>query len=163
MSNWLVAQTAQRFGQLAPVDLGERGFNVYQPMFTKETINKGRRVTTQRPLLGSYLLIELDFDFSEHYYSIISTRGIARVLMREQKPLCARQTEVDRLRMISDTVMVRQEYEKGQTVIINYKSFANLKGTYVESRDLVDIVLIELLGQLVPVNIPKGNLEAVNE
>ena len=129
-------------------------------------IVKGRKRWVERLLLGRYLLIEWVFDFVGHYHEIVAAKGVASLLIADERPLVALDSEVRRLqgsevRGCIPMVVKKSLFAKGQKVLVTKGPFSDLKGQYVESREDRDVVGLELFGGFTSVELELGRLIAV--
>lgn len=166
MADWLVGQALPKQESIAHASLTAMGFHCYQPKYRERRIVKGRKTWVERLLLGRYLLIELVFDFVAHYHEIVGAKGVGTLLLADERPLVARDSEVRRLqgsevRGCVPMMVQKSRFARGQKVLVIKGPFLDLNGQYVESRDDRDVVELELFGGLTSVELELGRLIAV--
>lgn len=165
MPDWLVGQALPKQELVAHASLTGMGFNCYQPKFRERRVVNGKKTWHERLLLGRYMLIEYAFDFIDCYHTIINAKGVASVLTADEKPLTAREAEVEALRASEVKgcvpVIVRTDrFKKGQKVFIIKGAFADHSGQYVKGTENRDVVGLELFGRLIPIELELGRLIA---
>jgi transcription antitermination factor NusG len=166
MADWLVGQALPKQESTAHASLTGMGFHCYQPKYRERCIVKGRKTWVERLLLGRYLLIEFVFDFVGHYHEIITAKGVASLLVADERPLVARDKEVRRLqgsevRGCVPMIVQRSRFKQGQEVLVTKGPFSDLKGQYVEGKEDRDVVGLELFGGFTSVELELGRLIAV--
>jgi len=149
---WAVVQTQTRREQTVQVFLERAGFETYLPR-----IRTGER---SAPLFPCYVLVEI----VSRWYPIAWTAGVQRVLMAGEHPARLKDDVVESLRRREVEGFVKlpkkpNALQPGQQVRILSGSFeghvALYQGMTGQERERV---LLELLGQMVPVELPAGNL-----
>lgn len=165
MADWLVAIAQASLEDTARGMLEARGFTCYQPKFRYKRITRGRRVWVQRFLYGPYMFVEMIGDFVGQYHSIISARGIRRVLVADEQPIVAREAEIARLRGTEVRGFIRvpdrDKFTVGQNVLVQSGPFTGSPGRY-DGKDRWDreYMLMDLLGQTVRLELSPGCLAA---
>lgn len=149
------------------------GVNV--PMETVEVLNeKGERKIEQRKVLPGYILVELDLE--EKNWRAITTKiiriqGVTGFLSADKSglvpptPLSAREHRsiLERTGEIAPekTFRPKQDFVKGEEVLVTSGPFASFKGT-VEDIDLQKGKLrlsLEILGRFTPVDVDFSQVE----
>ena len=166
MADWLVGQALPKQESTAHASLTGMGFHCYQPKYRERVIVKGRKTWVERLLLGRYLLIEWVFDFVAHYHNIVSAKGVASLLIADERPLVALDREVRRLqgcevRGCVPVIIKKSRFEQGQKVLVTKGPFSDLKGQYVEGKEDRDVVGLDLFGGFTSVELQLGRLIAV--
>ena len=161
MPDWAVAISEYRMERAARESLAAAGFTCYQPKFRERRIVRGRRVWVECLLLGRYLLVEM----VDRWREMLTSRGVLDLIMSDERPMIARQSEVDKIRGLEVRGFVPvtslNAFTRGQRVEIMRGSFLYHSAEYQERNEKDrDVVLLELLGQLVRTELPVGSLTA---
>ncbi len=163
MPDWLAAETEWNREHLAAEGLAGRGHKFYQPKFRQRKIVRGRKVWLERFLLGRWTLVELLADWARQYNDILSIRGIRRILLANERPLVARQSEVDKLRNSEERGFVPvakvQQFKPGDRVWVDTGPFAGYSAQFEGEDDVGDpTVLVAFLGALTPLSLTAGSI-----
>lgn len=171
MADWLVA--VARPHSLVPSvgrphltkifdDLTGRGHTCYQPRERVRVVRRGRKSWQSRLLLGHYVLVELLIDWAHQFVDIMRSQFVSRILTADERPLLARECEVQRVRASEDQrgfVPTPKKLPKtGDRGFLTEGAFASFEAEF-HSRDeveLVDRVLVSLFGRLQPISVDTG-------
>jgi transcriptional antiterminator RfaH len=151
MSYWAVAQTETQREHTVRLLLMRAGFMTYLPRIK----HRGRI----QPLFPGYLFIRL----ADRWYSVMWTAGVVRLLMSGDQPAKLPEDVVTQIRKREHGGFVKlpiQRLKKGQKVRIVRGSFEGQIALYegMSGKDR-ERVLLNLLGQKVPVELPSRDLE----
>jgi transcriptional antiterminator RfaH len=152
MTYWTVVQTEPRREHTACYWLQRAGFQTYLPRI--ETARK------PQPLFPNYVIIQI----VSRWYAARWTTGVHRVLMSGDQPVRLKDDIVQSLRSREINGLVRLPQipllKPGDRVRIIHGSFegriALYQGMSAHQRQRV---LLELLGQFVPVELPANHIE----
>src|SRR5262249_29663818 len=154
MTYWAVVQTHSRREQTVATLLEHAGVESYLPRFGNEK--------RSAPLFPDYLFVMIAL---ERWYAVRWTAGVHRVLMAGDYPARLNDNVIASLRRRESGGFIKlpkkpNALQLGQQVRILRGSFeghvALYQGMTGQERERV---LLDLLGQLVPVDLPAGNLE----
>jgi transcription antitermination factor NusG len=165
MADWLVVVALPKLEKQAHASLTGMGFNCYQPRYRERHIVNGRNHWVEHLLLGRYLLIEFVFDFIANYHAIVTAKGVSSLLICDEKPRAARESDVQQL-MSSEVkgcvpvIVQRNRFTAGQRTIVTKGPFRTFEGQYVEGKEDRDVVELEIFGSLTPVELELGSLIA---
>ena len=151
MSYWAVAQVESQREHAVRLLLMRAGFMTYLPRIK----HRGRI----QPLFPGYLFIRL----IDRWYPVIWTVGVVRLLMSGDQPAKLPEDVVTQIRKREHGGFVKlpiQRLRKGQKVRIVRGSFEGQIALYegMSGKDR-ERVLLNLLGQSVPVELPSRDLE----
>lgn len=156
MSSWAVVQTESQYEHVVRLLLMRGRYETYLPR-----IRMRRRIV---PLFPSYLFVSLT---EKRWYPIIWTPHVTRLLMCGDQPAKLPEDVVSQIRKrerdgIVKLPNVSQRLKKGQEVRIIRGSFEGHIGLYdgMSSKDR-ERVLLDLLGQAVPVELPGKDIVPV--
>ena len=152
MSHWGVLQTEAKRELLAASCLALGGFEVYLPRIKIQDRGRTRKVA----LFPSYLFARLGV----FWYRARWADGVVRILMSGEQPAKLRDEIVQAIRKRQDNdgfvkLPSLQRFKRGDQVKIIRGSFEGQIALYdgMSGRDR-ERVLLELLGQAVPVELP---------
>jgi transcription antitermination factor NusG len=160
MSDWIIAICLRTEAYERLMICGE---TCYRPMYRVRLRWRGRQKWVTRPLLGRYLLVELEAaHWAEQFHRIARVRGIAGILTREEKPMVARQSEVDVIRASEVRGYVpapkKVRFVPQQHVRISRGPLIDVEGKFVKSKGELDVVAVSLLGGPREIMLPAGSL-----
>jgi transcription antitermination factor NusG len=150
--SWFVARTEPRREKTAQRFAEQKGCNVYFPLC--------REIRTQRiqPLFPSYLFIYNQNDLWRFLYGTI---GIVCLIMRSGRPDLMPDKIVDQLRLRESKGVIDlvPPFQKGDKVDLINCPFEGWHGIVSETSSGQRIrILLEMLGQAVPVTVSMSNL-----
>lgn len=160
MAYWSVAQTQVFCERRARQHLLNQGYECYLPLVQQTKIVRHKKVRKTSLLFPRYLFVRI----VDHWYSIASSIGVSSVILNhEKKPARLSDAIIDGLRSRENhsgfiELPKKEEFKIGQTVRVVGGQFAGRVGLYdgMSSRQR-ERVLLELLGQLVPVELSIGS------
>lgn len=79
LRRWYVAATQPCAELVAEEQLGLQGFQPFVPKCLITRTTRGRRVTTERPYLPSYVFVRFDID-DDYWGAVNNTRGVKRLI-----------------------------------------------------------------------------------
>jgi len=140
------------------------GMTCYRPLTRKRVVSRGRRTYVTNYLLGWYLLVEMVQDWVEQFHRIIRTPGIIGILMCDERPMVARESEVQRLRASEKHGFVplptKMRFHPGQSVLVNDGPFRELRAKYITAKGESDSVELDFFGSMRIITLPPGQLQA---
>jgi len=118
------------------------------------------------PLLPGYLFVRTDMN-PYHYWDIIKTYGVVRVIGIKGKPVPVKDDEIASLRILdgTDRTVSNQAYIKqGDRVMIMEGALKGLTGYYVKHKGKSDkvVVSIELLQRSLAVEIEHWGVDKID-
>jgi transcription antitermination factor NusG len=157
MSDWIIAhhRREETYERLAVL------WNCYRPLYRVRLRWRGHMKWFVKPLLGRYLLIELVTDWPRQFHGIRAVRGVG-ILVREEKPLVARQHEIDAIRATEERGYVptpkKIRFQPMQNVRISRGPLIDVEGKFVKSKGELDVVAVSLFGGPREITLPAGSL-----
>lgn len=163
-ASWFVVQTQPRAEAKARQHLTNQGFTVYLPVYHRRVRHARRSEVVLRPLFPGYLFVALDPEL-QRWRSINGTIGVRHILTVANAPrhvphqiikqIKAREDETGAVKLISPA------FSHGQPVRVLDGAFADVSGLFEEMRDESRaVLLISLLGRMVRVSVPAGEVTA---
>lgn len=166
MISWCVVHTQPLKEETASRHLCEQGFDVYLPRFRKTRRHARKVEEVSSPLFPRYLFVGMDMQVAR-FHSINSTRGVAYLLMRENRPAWVPARIIEELQakeMPDGTVSVDclQAFVKGEKVRLNDGMFTDHTATFVGYTDQQRVqVLLQFLGRDIQVHVPIHTVEGI--
>ncbi len=160
MADWLIVVLISATVRADPLE----GFRTYQPVYRERRRVRGARVYVTRPLLGRYILAELDADWPRQFHLIRRVECVRGILTAEEKPVVAREAEVTALRARERRGFIelppRVRFKFDQRVTVTRGPFVTHEARYREERGVLDVVEISLFGAPREILLPEGSIVA---
>lgn len=156
---WSVAFSHPQQEQKAVNNVTQLGLEIFFPRIQTRKSFRGKRQWIEEPLFPRYFFVSL----VDQWHSLLSTVGVAGVIMTNGKPARVPEKIVDdiRLRCNRDGVYVpyRFRFQVGQRVRVERGALKGHFGIYrgMRSEDRAD-VLIQMLGTVVHASFLEGDL-----
>lgn len=164
MERWYLVQCKARNELRAAQQLGNQEFDVLLPQLRCQKLRRGRREVVSEPLFPGYLFVRFDPQFVSPTL-IQSTRGVARLVRYGSVLATVSDSLVEAIRQrceLGDEVITSGLPSAGDRVRIVEGPFRDLEALFVEtSGDRRAMVLIELIGKTMSLEIDHSNLEVV--
>jgi len=159
MAYWGVGMCKSNSEFIAKYNLERQGFETYLPKF----LSKNGKEIKIKILFPRYIFIKIELQ----WYSIKGTRGITKLLMRETTPAVVHDMIIENLKKREDSkgfIILPEppKFQLGEKVRIVNSALYGYIGIYNGMRDHERArILIELLGQSVPVDLDEKDLMPV--
>ena len=160
MAHWIVARTKSRRERWAAENVQRLGFDFYLPQYEIK-VRPRRKLSyiKSEVLFPSYLFVFI----TGHWRVLLSTFGIASIVLRGDQPAIMPVAEIERLqnRTVNGLVQLPNAYKVNQSVVVRSGPFAKHVGLYVgQTSSGRQAVLMDLLGGKVKVLFDLNMLEA---
>ncbi len=162
MQTWAVALAHPLCERRALLNLQRQNFTCYAPLIKQTRIVKGRRTYRDEFLFGRYLFVAI----ADQWRSILSTFGVAQLIMNRDLPASLPEQEIEnfRAREVNGYVVLTkpERFKRGETVHVHRGQFSGADAVYqgMSQRDR-EIVLLNILGRQTRVELAVGDLELV--
>lgn len=143
--NWYILKVAKGKDNKVRTDvenmLHNFGYDKYVEQVIAPTekyvdVNRGKRVTKERPLLAGYVFLEADLDNNKVVNSILSVKGVLGFMGENRRvPTRVPQNEIDRLMGQMSSTDTSKLWMEGEKVKIIMGPFANFEGTIVKTDE----------------------------
>lgn len=143
--NWYILKSAKGKDNKVRTDVENMihnfGYDKYVEQIIAPTekyvsVNKGKRVTKERPLLAGYVFIEADLSNIKMVNSILSVKGVLGFMGENRRvPTKVPQNEIDRLMGQMTNTDVSKLWFEGEKVKIIMGPFANFEGTILKTDE----------------------------
>ena len=162
-SHWYAIHTRSHFEQKVYDGLRGKAIEAFLPRIQMLSRRKDRRKKILVPMLPGYIFVHMDGD-PEHYWDIIKTVGVVRMIGFEGKPVPANDEEVKALMILDGTdrtVHNKAYMKRGDRVMIMEGPLKGLVGLYLRHKGQSDkvVVSVELLKRSLAVEIGDWALE----
>jgi transcriptional antiterminator RfaH len=156
--HWYLIQSRPRQALRAEENLTRQGYTTFQPRFLTQRVRRGRRVQVEAELFPNYLFIRLN-RWSDNWYPVRSTRGVARMVTFGRDPLPVAEELIDAIRQRIAQRRIEPAYKPGEQVELIDGPFAGLNAVFAAERDEERVVLlIELLHRQLRVTAPISSI-----
>ena len=165
MISWYAVHTRPQAELKAFENLRRQGYRAYLPRYRTRTTHARRVQTVLRPLFPRYLFAGLDRT-AMRWRPILSTFGVSDVVRAGDEPAAVAPEIIAELREgessgAFDRLCSGRLPRLGDLVRINAGVFEQMIGRLAELRDEDRVVvLLDLLGRVVPTQLPAAVVEA---
>jgi len=162
---WYAIHARSRHENVVYQGLEKKAIEVFLPKLQVMSRRKDRRKLILVPLLPGYVFVRSDLN-PYHYWDIIKTYGVVRIVGTKGKPVPVKEEEILSLRRLdgTDRTVRNQAYmKKGNTIMIMEGPFKGLTGFYVKHKGKSDkvVVSVELLQRSLSVEIEDWAVEKI--
>ena len=163
---WYAVHARSRHENVVYDGLKKRELEVFLPKVQVLSRRKDRRKIILVPLLPGYVFVNSDLNPS-HYWDIIKTYGVVRIIGTKGKPVPVKEQEILSLKTLdgTDRTVKNQAYmKKGNSIMIMEGPLKGLTGFYVRHKGQSDkvVVSVELLQRSLAVEIEGWAIDKIN-
>jgi len=162
-SKWLLVYTKAKEEQRAKTNLENQGFRTFLPMITFVKMNRSKS-TTVEPMFPRYLFIKLNLE-KDNWTLIKSTRGVSHIVVFGQRFAEIPDRVVAHLKSGADKndifkqAIKRQEFEKGDTLIIAQGIFKDKEATFLSKKSKERVrILLRFVNHLITTEIAASDI-----
>ena len=143
--------------------LEDIGIESFLPLITRVKQWSDRKKKVEEPLFRSYLFVNISLS---DYYTVLNVNGVVKFITFEKKPVPVPDNQIIAIKKyLNDTELHSIDYEdfkEGELVRIKSGQMKELIGRFVKINGKHRIIIdIEAVGQSIPINIARSNVEAV--
>jgi transcription elongation factor/antiterminator RfaH len=143
--------------------LEDIGIESFLPLITRVKQWSDRKKKVEEPLFRSYLFVNIPLS---DYYTVLNVNGVVKFITFEKKPVPVPDNQIIAIKeYLSDTELQSIDYEdfkEGEQVRIKSGQMKDLIGRFVKINGKHRVIIdIEAVGQSIPINIARSNVEAV--
>ena len=143
--------------------LDEMGIESFLPLITRVKQWSDRKKKVEEPLFHSYLFVNISLS---DYYTVLNVNGVVKFITFEKKPVPVPDNQIIAIKeYINDSELHSINYEdfkEGELVRIKSGQMKDLVGRFIKINGKHRIIIdIEVVGQSIPINIARSNVEAV--
>jgi transcriptional antiterminator NusG len=162
---WYAVHARSRHENVVYEGLKKKVIEVFLPKVQIMSRRKDRRKIIFAPLLPGYVFVHSDLN-PYHYWDIIKTYGVVKIVGTKGKPVPIKEEEILSLKTLdgTDRTVRNQAYmKKGNTIMIMEGPLKGLTGFYVRHKGQSDkvVVSIELLQRSLVVEIEDWAIDKI--
>ena len=162
-SKWLLVYTKAKEEQRAKTNLENQGFQTFLPMIAFVKMNRSKS-TTVEPMFPRYLFIKLNLE-KDNWTLIKSTRGVSYIVVFGQRfaeipdrVVAHLKSGADKNDIFKQTIK-RQEFEKGDTLIIAQGIFKDKEATFLSKKSKERVrILLRFVNHLITTEIAASDI-----
>jgi len=163
---WYALHARSRHEDVVFNGLMKKSIEAFVPRVEVMSRRKDRRKRILVPLLPGYVFVHSDLN-PYHYWDIVKTYGVVRIVGTENKPVPVKEEEIASLRILhgTDRTVRNQAYmKKGDRIMIMEGPLKGLTGFYLRHKGKSDkvVVSIELLQRSLAVEIEDWIAEKIS-
>lgn len=162
---WFAIYVKSRSEKKVHEQLDDIGIESFLPLITRVKQWSDRKKKVEEPLFRSYLFVHIS---DSDYYNVLNVNGVVKYICFEKKAVVVPENQITAIkRYISDTDLHDIEFDnvelkEGEMVRIKSGQMKDLIGRFVTIKGKHRVIIdIEVVGQSLPVNIARSNIEAV--
>ena len=162
---WFAIYVKSRNEKKVSKTLNDIGIESFLPLITRIKQWSDRRKKVEEPLFNSYLFVNIPLS---DYYKVLNVNGVVKFICFEKKPVEVPENQIEAIKKyICDTDIHDVDYEsinfkEGELVRIKSGQMKDLTGRFVEIKGKHRIMIeIEVVGQYLPINIARSNVERI--
>ena len=143
--------------------LEDIGIESFLPLITRVKQWSDRKKKVEEPLFRSYLFVNIPLS---DYYTVLNVNGVVKFITFEKKPVPVPDNQIIAIKeYLNDTELHSIDYEdfkEGELVRIKSGQMKDLIGRFIKINGKHRVIIdIEAVGQSIPINIARSNVEAV--
>jgi transcription antitermination factor NusG len=143
--------------------LEDIGVESFLPLITRVKQWSDRKKKVEEPLFRSYLFVNIPLS---DYYTVLNVNGVVKFITFEKKPVPVPNNQIIAIKeYLNDTELHSIDYEdfkEGELVRIKSGQMKDLIGRFIKINGKHRVIIdIEAVGQSIPINIARSNVEAV--
>ena len=143
--------------------LEDIGVESFLPLITRVKQWSDRKKKVEEPLFRSYLFVNIPLS---DYYTVLNVNGVVKFITFEKKPVPVPYNQIIAIKeYLNDTELHSINYEdfkEGELVRVKTGQMKDLIGRFIKINGKHRVIIdIEAVGQSIPINIARSNVEAV--
>ena len=159
---WYAARTYSCRERAVARSLESQGIEYYLPLLTERRRWSDRTKTIHIPLFRNYLFVRVNLAL-EHFWQVITTRGVTRVLGNDNGPIPVPTEEIEAVARIVEaktSLETSEGLQAGQRVRITEGPLTGMEGHFLRTKSKERFAIhITLLGQTVLTEIDRKHVE----
>ena len=162
-SKWFLVYTKVKEEQRAKKNLENQGFQIFLPMITFAKMNQSKS-TTLEAVFPRYLFIKINLE-RDNWTPIKSTRGVSHMVVFGQRFAEIPNQVIAHLKSRADEnhifrqVITRQEFQKGDSLVIIKGFFKDKEATFLSKRRKERVrILLRFVNHLITAEIPASDI-----
>lgn len=143
--------------------LEDVGIEAFLPIITRIKQWSDRKKKVEEPLFRSYIFVHI---LQNEYYDVLHCNGVVKFICFEGKAVQVPENQINAIRSYIDDTDLHSvdcgELKEGELVRIKSGQMKDLIGRFVMIKGKHRIIVdIETVGQSLPINVSRSNVEAL--
>ena len=162
---WFAVYVKSRCEKKVSQQLDDMGIESFLPLITRIKQWSDRKKKVEEPLFRSYIFVNIT---SSDYYNVLNIANVVRFITFEKKPVVVPENQITAIRKyicdtdLHDIECDSMDLKEGELVRIKTGQMKDLIGRFIKIKGKHRVIIdIEAVGQSLPVNIARSNVEAV--
>ncbi|MBK9291713.1 MAG: UpxY family transcription antiterminator [Bacteroidetes bacterium] len=162
---WYAVYTRSKGEKKLAIELKYAGISHYLPLVKRMRQWSDRKKIVEEPLFRCYIFVHIS---ESEYFKVLNAPGAVRFVKFEGKPAEIPPQQIQAIRHYIEDPDPEEvdlsQLQEGQLVRVKSGPMEGLIGRLVQMRNQYRlVVLIEAVGQVIRLNIPRSRVEPVNE
>ncbi|MBR4157067.1 MAG: UpxY family transcription antiterminator [Bacteroidales bacterium] len=162
---WFAVYVKSRCEKKVSQQLDDMGIESFLPLITRIKQWSDRKKKVEEPLFRSYIFVNIT---SSDYYNVLNIANVVRFITFEKKPVVVPENQITAIRKyicdtdLHDIECDSMDLKEGELVRIKTGQMKDLIGRFIKIKGKHRVIIdIEAVGQSLPVNIARSNVEAI--
>ena len=143
--------------------LEDIGIESFLPLITRVKQWSDRKKKVDEPLFRSYLFVNIQLT---DYYRVLQIPGVVKFITFEKQPVPVPDNQIIAIKEYINDIDLQninyEDFKEGELVRIKSGQMKDLIGRFIKINGKHRIIVdIEVVGQSLPINIARSNVEAV--
>ena len=143
--------------------LEDIGVESFLPLITRVKQWSDRKKKVDEPLFRSYLFVNIQLT---DYYRVLQIPGVVKFITFEKQPVPVPDNQIIAIKEYINDIDLQninyEDFKEGELVRIKSGQMKDLIGRFIKINGKHRIIVdIEVVGQSLPINIARSNVEAV--
>ncbi len=143
--------------------LEDIGIESFLPLITRVKQWSDRKKKVDEPLFRSYLFVNITLN---DYYTVLNTNGVVKFITFEGKPVPVPENQIIAIKEYLNDADLQTinygDFKEGELVRVKSGQLKGTIGKFVKINGKHRIIIdIEAVGQSLPINIARSNVESV--
>ena len=143
--------------------LEDVGIESFLPLITRVKQWSDRKKKVDEPLFRSYLFVNIQLT---DYYRVLQIPGVVKFITFEKQPVHVPDNQIIAIKEYINDIDLQninyEDFKEGELVRIKSGQMKDLIGRFIKINGKHRIIVdIEVVGQSLPINIARSNVEAV--
>ena len=143
--------------------LEDVGIESFLPLITRVKQWSDRKKKVDEPLFRSYLFVNIQLT---DYYRVLQIPGVVKFITFEKQPVPVPDNQIIAIKEYINDIDLQninyEDFKEGELVRIKSGQMKDLIGRFIKINGKHRIIVdIEVVGQSLPINIARSNVEAV--
>ena len=160
---WFAIYVKSRSEKKVHEQLDDIGIESFLPLITRVKQWSDRKKKVDEPLFRSYLFVNIQLT---DYYRVLQIPGVVKFITFEKQPVPVPDNQIIAIKEYINDIDLQninyEDFKEGELVRIKSGQMKDLIGRFIKINGKHRIIVdIEVVGQSLPINIARSNVEAV--